>query len=108
MTLFPYRQLILVDCDGGRGAIFNAKDLLSKLPSNCEFYLFWNNNDKVINDKLNDLRTLPQIHCYPSIETNKKNATDGKLIYFIGKLVEEFSSILLITGGDEIFEEASQ
>ncbi|CAF3572422.1 unnamed protein product [Rotaria socialis] len=105
MTLFPYRQLILVDCDGGRGAIFDEKSLLSNLPSNCELYLFWNNNDKVINDKLNDLRKLPHIHCYPSIKTNKKNATDGKLIYFLGKLVDEFSSVLLITGGDEIFEE---
>ena len=98
------RQLYLFDCDGGRGNLFS--DLKSgEIPENYELYLFWNNNDKVITDRLNQLSTYSNIHLAPSHLKNVKNSADGKLIYFLGKLAHEFDTITIVGGGDCVYEE---
>jgi hypothetical protein len=103
-----YNQLILVDCDGGRASIFNDKTILYQLPSNCECYLFWNKDNETVTHKLNQLHDNPQIHLCPSHLRNSKNSADGKLIYFLGKLVENFHFILILHGNDNIYNEVIQ
>ncbi|CAF0860497.1 unnamed protein product [Adineta steineri] len=101
-----YKQLILVDCDGGRGSLFNDTTIFCQLPPNCEFYLFWNKHDPTVTDGLyKQLSGIPQIHLCPSHFINSKNSADGKLIYFLGKLVEKFQFILLVHGNDNIYKE---
>jgi hypothetical protein len=100
-----FRQLYLFDCDGGRSALFHDITNLRELPNNCELYLFWNNNDRSISNNLNQLKDNQQLHLCPSHLVNSKNSADGKLIYFLGKLVNEFSVITIVQGADEIFQE---
>ncbi|CAF1541774.1 unnamed protein product [Adineta ricciae] len=100
-----YKQLLLFDCDGGRASLFDDKTILSEIPSNCDCYLFWNDNDSNLSNKINYLKSYRQIHLYPVLESNSKNATDGKLIYFLGKLVDKYSFIIIIHGGDGIYKE---
>ncbi|CAF1112126.1 unnamed protein product [Adineta steineri] len=77
-----------------------------RLPPNCEFYLFWNKDGSTIPDSLyKQLSGIPQIHLCPSHLINSKNSADGKLIYFLGKLVEKFQFILLVHGNDHIYKE---
>ncbi|UJR24417.1 hypothetical protein I4U23_005793 [Adineta vaga] len=73
-----YKQLLLFDCDGGRGSLFNNRTILSQSPSNCDCYLFWNNNDTNLSNKFNQLKNESNlsIHLYPVLKTNVKNATD--------------------------------
>lgn len=97
------RQLYLFDCDGGRGNLFS--ELKSEIPKNYELYLFWNNNDQVITQRLDQLKRYSNIHLAPSHLTNVKNSADGKLIYFLGKLAHQFNSITIVGGGDCVYEE---
>jgi hypothetical protein len=103
-----YNQLILVDSDGGRASLFNDKTFLYQLPSNCECYLFWNEDSETVTHKLNQLHDHSQIHLCPSHLRNSKNSADGKLIYFLGKLVESFHFILILHGNDNIYNEVIQ
>jgi hypothetical protein len=100
-----YSQLILFDCDGGRASLFNDQTIVSQLPSNCECYLFWNKDSHTVTDNLNRLSNNPQIHLCPSFLQNSKNSADGKLIYFLGKLVEDFPFIVIVHGNDNIYNE---
>ncbi|CAF1235319.1 unnamed protein product [Adineta steineri] len=101
-----YKQLILVDCDGGRGSLFNDIIICRQFPPNCEFYLFWNKDGSTIPDSLyKQLSGIPHIHLCPSHLINSSNSADGKLIYFLGKLVEKFQFILLVHGNDHIYKE---
>ncbi|CAF1396270.1 unnamed protein product [Adineta steineri] len=99
-----FRQLYLFDCDGGRSSLFSEPQL-DQLPNNCELYLFWNNIDEVITTKLQQLAKYHNVHLAPSHLKNCKNSADGKLIYFLGKLANEFSSITIVGGGDCVYEE---
>ncbi|CAF3387042.1 unnamed protein product, partial [Rotaria sp. Silwood2] len=100
-----YQHLILVDCDGGRGSIFDDLTLLKDLPNNCLLHLFWNNSDVAINEKLQRLKTNAQCHLHPSLLLNVKNSADAELIYFLGKSVIQYSSIIIVGEGDEIYRE---
>lgn len=100
-----YRQLVLFDCDGGRASLFDDRTILDQLPSNCEFYLFWNKDNKSTSDKLSRLQSVSGIHPYPSKLKDSKNSADGKLIYFLGKFVDRYSFILIIHGNDIIYRE---
>ncbi len=38
-----YRQLVLFDCNDDRLSLFKDHEkYLSRIPSNCEWYIFWN------------------------------------------------------------------
>jgi hypothetical protein len=97
-----YRLLILFDCDGGRANLFDDRTILDQIPSNCECYLFWNKDSKVVTYKLNQLRNNARIHLCPSCLPNSKNSADAKLIYFLGKLVDSFPFIFIVHGDDHI------
>jgi hypothetical protein len=98
------RQLYLFDCDGGRGNLFSELKR-SEIPKNYELYLFWNDNDEIITERLHQLSTYPNVHLAPSHLKNVKNSADGKLIYFLGKFAHEFHNITIIGGGDCVYEE---
>ena len=100
-----FRQLYLFDCDGGVSSLFNDKSKLAHLPNNCELYLFWNAYDPNINKNLEQLLPNPQVHLCRVHLINTKNSADAKLIYFLGKLVNEFSKIVVVQGNDEIYRE---
>ncbi|CAF0950907.1 unnamed protein product [Adineta ricciae] len=99
------RQLYLFDCDGGRSSIFNDNSALMELPNNCELHLFWNSHDSNINALLYRLKDNQQLRLHATSCTNNKNAADGLLIYHLGKLISEFEKIVIVHGGDTIFDE---
>ena len=101
-----YRQLLLFDCDAGRSSLFNNLEIVNQIPLNCQCYLFWNNNDPQITLNLNRLSQIEQrIHLCPSTLRNSKNSADAKLIYFLGKFVNDFPFILIVHGNDQIYSE---
>ncbi|CAF0824680.1 unnamed protein product [Didymodactylos carnosus] len=102
------RHLLLVDCDGGRGRLFE-RFTIQDLPKYTDIYLFWNNTDAFVTAELNKLKTITEkIHLCPSHLIDCKNSADGKLIYFLGKLVKDYDRIWIIQGSDRIYEEIEE
>lgn len=100
-----HRQLVLFDCDDGRLSLFkNHKKYLSRIPSNCECYIFWNDfkfpvykRFKLLLQKYSYMHLCPY-YC----KTNDLHKSN--LLFYLDKLMSKFSFILLVHGDDRSYK----
>ncbi len=95
-----YRQLVLFDCDDGRLSLFKNHDqYLSKIPGNCECFIFWNDLKFPVYKKLERiLRKYSHIHLCPTYREQTDDSCTSDLLFYLDKLITKFSSVLLVHG----------
>jgi hypothetical protein len=100
-----YRQLVLFDCNDDRLSLFkDHKKYLSQIPSNSEWYIFWNEFKLPVYKKLKwILRNYSHIHLYPSYRRRMDDSPNSDLLIFLDEVISKFSFVLLVHGDNQSY-----
>ncbi|CAF1477926.1 unnamed protein product [Adineta steineri] len=91
-------QLVLFDGDEDRVRFFDDTEQLTKIPSNCKFYIFCNEPQNLQDKILFNLAHIPPIYI-------RSSSDDQGIQHFLANEIQNYSFILIICGSNPSYSQ---
>jgi hypothetical protein len=84
-------------------------ELIKDFPSNSDIFLFYNSNNPNVVKRMEELPSKhSNVHIFPNIVANTRNAADMNLSFILGAINKKYESYVIIARYDKAYKELKE